>query len=57
MFCLRYPLMWLLSLYELEKVRMRAGLQKQKRQFVVILQPRHQPVRLYVAFPLPLTIT
>lgn len=36
---------------ESEQVGMRAGLQKQQCQFVVILLPRHQPVRLDVAFP------
>ena len=41
---------------ESEQVGVRAGLQKQQRQFVVILLPRHQPVRLDVAFPLSLTI-
>ena len=31
---------------------MRARLQEQQRQLHVILLPRHQPVRLYVALPL-----
>ena len=46
-----YPLVWLLSLYKLEQVRMRASSQEEQRQFSVVLLPRHQPVWLDVALP------
>ena len=36
---------------------MGAGLKEEQRQLVVVLFPRHQPVRLYVAFPLSLVVT
>ena len=36
---------------------MRARLQEQQCKFIVILLPRHQPIGLDVALPLPLVVT
>lgn len=39
-----------------EEIGMRASLEEQERELVVILLPRHQPVRLDVALPLVLMV-
>jgi hypothetical protein len=35
---------------------MGSGLEKQQRELIIVLLPRHQPVRLYVALPLTLMV-
>ena len=35
-----------------EDVSMSACLKEKERKFIVMLLPRHQPIRLYVALPL-----
>ena len=44
--------MWLPT----EKVGVGASLEEQQRQFLVVLLPCHQPVRLDVALPLPFVV-
>ena len=39
-----------------EKVSVGACLEEQQRQFLVVLLPCHQPVRLNVALPLPFVV-
>ena len=40
-----------------EQIGMSACLEEEERKFVVMLLPGHQPIRLYVALPLPLVVT
>jgi hypothetical protein len=39
-----------------EQIGMGSGLEKQQRELIIVLLPRHQPVRLYVALPLTLMV-
>ena len=41
------------SVRKLKQIRMRAGIEQQQCQFVVVLLPKHQPVWLNVALPYP----
>ena len=52
--CSRVCLISTVIVYRLpaKEVCMRAGLKEQQRELVVILLPRHQPVRVNVALPL-----
>ena len=49
--------MSILKMLPTEDVYMSAGLKEQERKFIVILLPSHEPIRFYMAFPLPLMVT
>ena len=40
-----------------EDIRVRTSLKEQQRQLVVVLLPRHQPIRLNMTLPLALVVT
>ena len=48
--------MSILKMLPTEDVYMSAGLKEQERKFIVILLPSHEPIRFYMALPLPLMV-